>query len=154
MLGKLFDIIDNVNALSENKVMFNVLSDRVLQAQVLDLNTQNQLYEKGVDSLGQSLGDYSQATIYGTANFEGKIAKGQRYDHITLNDTGRFYNSFRFINEADGLTISANSITDEGTDLAKTFGQEIVGLTSESKAILIEEVTPRIVEEVRKEILR
>lgn len=154
MLGKLFKLIDNVQSLNKNEVMYEVLQDKTLQAEVLDLNTQKQLYDEGVDSLGRSLGEYSAATIYGTSTFEGKISKGQRYDHITLNDTGRFYNSFRFVNEADGFTITADSITDEGTDLTKTFGQEIIGLTSESKAILIDEIKPRMVEVVRAEILR
>lgn len=154
MFGKLQRLIDNVQNLNVNEVMYSAMQDKVLQSQVLDLNTKNQLYEQGVDALGNSLGEYATATIYGTSNFAGKIEKGQRYDHITLNDTGRFYDSFRFVNEADGFTITADSITDEGTDLTKQYGNKIIGLTSESKAILVEEVKPHVIEVVRKEIFR
>lgn len=136
MLDALFNIAKKATEIDENKLLQQSLSDTNIQQEVLDLNRINQLYERGIDSLGDSLGEYSPVTIQGTSNFEGKIEKGQRYDHITLNDTGEFYESFRFNNKKDGFEIEANTIK-EGTDLQDSFGKEIIGLTNESRQSLI-----------------
>lgn len=151
MLSKLRDIAKRVRDLDQNKIAFRVFEDKTLQAQVIDLNTQSQLYEKGIDAEGRSLGEYSLATIYGTSNFAGKIEKGQRYDHITLNDTGEFYQSFRFVNQSDGFTITADSVKD-GNDLEQVFGK-IVGLTKESIQEIIPEVREKMLIETRKTII-
>lgn len=151
MLSKLRDIAKRVRDLDQNKIAFRVFEDKILQAQVIDLNTQSQLYEKGIDAEGRSLGEYSLATIYGTSNFAGKIEKGQRYDHITLNDTGEFYQSFRFVNQSDGFTITADSVKD-GNDLEQVFGK-IVGLTQESVQEIIPEVREKMLIETRKTII-
>jgi len=140
-----------VRELDENKIAFKVFEDKNLQAQIIDLNTTSQLYNKGVDAEGRSLGEYSLATIYGTSNFSGKIEKGQRFDHITLNDTGEFYQSFRFVNQSDGFTITADSVKD-GNDLEKVFGK-IVGLTQESVQEIIPEVRESMLAETRKAII-
>lgn len=49
----------------------------------LDLN-KVQMYELGIDAKGKELGDYAPSTRVA------KQAKGQRYDHITLRDSGSF----------------------------------------------------------------
>ena len=56
-----------------------------------------ELHEKGIDSLGVSLGNYAATTIEGTAQFAGRAERGLRFDHITLFDTGDFYKSFKVI---------------------------------------------------------
>lgn len=145
MLKTLKGILSRAKKLDHHKVMKKALDEKGLQAQIIDLNTTTQLYEKGIDAFGRELGEYSQATIYGTARFAGKIEKGQRYDHITLNDSGKFYASFRIINQADGFTIRANTIKD-GQDLANIFGNKIIGLTQESKA----EITPELSQRMRE----
>lgn len=136
--------------MDENKLAKRVFDDPILQAQIIDLNTYGQLYDQGVDAMGRSLGDYSIATIYGTSNFAGKIEKGQRYDHITLNDTGDLYRSWRFRNESDGFTLTAATIKD-GTDLENAFGK-IVGLTPQSIQEIVPEVRAGLIEQVRKEL--
>jgi hypothetical protein len=150
MFGKLKSVLLRAASLDENKLAKRVFDDRTLQAQIIDLNTYGQLYDKGVDANGNSLGDYSTATIYGTSKFAGKIEKGARYDHITLSDSFDMYNSWRFINESDGFTLRADTIKD-GTDLENSFGK-IVGLTSESRSEIIPEVRERLIGEVRKEL--
>jgi len=85
---------------------------------IIDLNTIDQLYNEGIDSLGNSLGEYSAYT----KSIKG--AKGQRTDHITLKDTGEFYNSFRVILSGNKLQIVANPIK-EDTNLFREFGIDI-----------------------------
>lgn len=150
MFGKLKAVLKRAQNLDENKLAHRVFENRILQDQVIDLNTYGQLYDEGVNALGQSLGDYSPATIYGTAKFEGKISKGARYDHITLSDTFELYRSWRFVNQSDGFTLTADTIKD-GRDLENSFGK-IVGLTPQSRAQIIPEVRERLIGEVRKEL--
>jgi len=125
------------------------LSNTNIQQEILDLNRLDQLYDKGIDAKSDSLGEYSPATIEGTSNFLGKKQKGQRYDHITLNDTGEFYNSYVFKNEKDGFLIQADTLKD-GTDLADEFGKDIIGLTEDNKS----KVAGWLVEPMQQQILK
>jgi len=130
--------------------MKQTLDIPIVQAQIIDLNTQEQLFEKGVDSTGVSLGEYSPNTIEGTRFYLGKKQKGQRYDHITLRDTGDFYKSFRFLNFSDYFTFEADTIKD-GTDPNEKY-PDILGLTDASKTEASDIVLPHLAEIVRKKI--
>ena len=56
-----------------------------IKNKIIYLNTIEQLYEQGIDSEGLELYPfYSESTIIY------KKEKGQRFDHVTLNDTGFF----------------------------------------------------------------
>lgn len=125
--------------------VFNV---RSLQHDIIELNTEEQLYERGVDSEGRSLGAYSFVTKYHYKPIAAKEGRDGRTDHVTLKDTGDFYRSFRFKNEKDGFYFEANTIK-EDTDLAEVFGKEIIGLTNQSKA----DVSRWIKEPLQKETI-
>jgi hypothetical protein len=152
MFGLLTGLVKKIKALDQNKMVRQALSNTAIQQEILDLNRLDQLYDKGIDSAGDSLGEYSPATIEGTANFLGKKQKGQRYDHITLNDTGEFYGSFIFRNKKDEFEIQADALKD-GTDLTESFGNEIVGLTEENKSKLSGWLIEPIQKEIRKKLL-
>lgn len=153
MFGALTNIIKRVSKLDVNKIVRQSLSNTSIQQDILDLNKEDQLYDKGIDSTGDSLGEYSTATIEGTVNFEGKKQKGQRFDHITLKDTGEFYDSFIFKNNKDNFEIEADTLK-EGTDLIDNFGKDILGLTDENKTKLgqwlVEPMQKSILSEIRK----
>ena len=91
---------------------------------IIELNTEgektSQLFELGVDSQGNRLGDYSGFT----KNI--KASKGQRIDHITLKDTGEFYKSFKVTPNKKGFRITANPNKDD-SNLFDDFGVDIVG---------------------------
>lgn len=133
MFDKIHRKIERVRTFSKPSglsfIMNDVLKDKQIQAQILDLNTNNQLFEKGVDIFGNDLGDYANTTK------QYKQITGQRYDHITLNDTGDFYKSFRFDNQKTAFKISADTIKN-GDDLQNMF-PNIIGLTDESKEEVI-----------------
>jgi hypothetical protein len=153
----MFEAIKNrlkiVAKLDETKLLKSALSDKDLQDEITRMNTQDQLYELGIDSKGNSLGEYSHATIYGTKKYEGKIQKGQRYDHITLSDTFRFYNSFKVKVQSDGgFVISAKTDKGGGDDLARNYGQDILGLTQENLGYVRMEVKKSITKEIRKKL--
>ncbi len=158
MLDLLTSLLKKASKLDANKLMRQSLNNTAIQQEILDLNRLDQLYDKGIDAKDDSLGEYSPATIEGTANFLGKKQKGQRYDHITLNDTGEFYDSYIFKNEKDGFIIQADTIKSGGqiemtssvpatkgkkfiakfedTDLADVYGKDIIGLNNGNKSKL------------------
>lgn len=141
--------------LDERNLIKTLFEDQSFRKLIIDLNTHEQLYEKGIDSKGRSLGEYSIATIEGTKNFLGKKQKGQRYDHITLNDTGEFYNSFRVqLNYSDAsIQITANG--DKGdANLFQQFGVDILGLTEDSMSVLVNAAIPILKRKLKKQLQR
>ena len=133
-------LLENLNKFNLNDVFFALWKRNDVQDLIIELNTKgeptSQLYELGQDALGVSLGEYAPSTIEGTSNFEGKKSKGQRYDHITLNDSGSFYDSFKVNPTNRGYKITVNA--DKGdNDLIQDFGVEIVGLSKSNIDILL-----------------
>lgn len=126
MFTKLSKQIEKFRSLSENELMKYLSENQGLKEEIIYLNTYGQLWEKGVDSEDISLGQYSPYTI------EIKEKAGQRTDHITLNDTGAFYSSFKVSLTSDyELLITSQPIKDN-TNLLKEYGADIIGLTEDS----------------------
>jgi len=133
-----------------DKLFVEILKDDLVQAQIIDFNLE-QMYEGGIDSEGNTLGQYAQITVSYWKPLARSLGNDGRTDHITLKDTGEFYKSFRIKLDKDGFKITANTIK-EDTDLAKIY-PKVIGLTKESKAMVSELITPYMVEAIRKEIL-
>ena len=131
MFGTLRYKLLNVIALDEDKIIRDIVSNSGLQQDIIDLNREDQLYDKGIDADGNLVGDgrYSKMTI------QHKIETGERYDHVTLKDTGEFYESFKIKKGEAEIIITADTIKD-GKDLASIYGEKILGLTAENVAIL------------------
>jgi len=143
-LESLIQFFDKMINLDIDSIVENILRDAEFQRFIIDLNTEGQLFEKGIDSLGASLGSYAATTIEGTVNFEGKKSKGQRYDHITLKDTGDFYKSFAIKVQNGGFLIIANGQKDD-TNLLSEYGKNILGLTDENLQIVIDAIKDKII---------
>jgi hypothetical protein len=84
-----------------------------------------------VNAKGESLGEYS---LYTKAL---KQSDGRISDHVTLNDTGDFYNSFSVYLSGSNFIVSANTIKDT-SDLIADWGRDILGLNEESLKLLRE----------------
>lgn len=111
------------------------------EKEILDLN-RNQLYS-GIDSKGQSLGEYSPKTV------EYKKEKGQPYDRITLKDEGDFYAGFKI----DNTDYSIASTDFKNEQLTKDFGKDIHGLTKENAATITDEkFTPELTKALQDKI--
>jgi hypothetical protein len=86
------------------------------------MNTESQLFDEGIDSLGHDLGTYRPFTI------EVKKKTGLPYDRVTLFQDGTFYGSFRVTYDTESFTIDANG--DKGDkNLFDVYGENILGLT-------------------------
>jgi len=150
-------IKSNLKALDINSIIGSILSQPEVKKFIIELNTKgqpsSQLFEQGIDSLGISLGNYAGTTIEGTSNFEGKKEKGQRFDHITLEDTGDFYNSFVVTVGKDKITIEADPIK-EDTNLLVEYGNDILGLTDQNLQLVIDHLRDGIKKEFKAAVLR
>lgn len=118
---------------------------------IIQLNTEDQLFNKGINSSGVNLerigGYYSGKTV------RIKKEKGQPVDRVTLKDTGAFYRSFEvFLDGQNNIGITAASVKD-GTDILERWGENVLGLTSENKAKVSEVARPMLIELLRKNIL-
>jgi hypothetical protein len=116
--------------------------------QIIHLNTTKQLYERGIDSEGNSLGEYSPTTVF-IKLFE--RSPTQVVDRVTLKDTGEFYKSFNLYQDSErNIHIEADTVKDD-TDLVERYGA-ILGLTNESMAILIDTALPIVINKIKNEI--
>lgn len=131
-------ILDNIINLDQDLIIENILKDKGFQRFIIDLNTEEQLFEQGIDSLGASLGEYTTFTK------AVKKAKGQRLDHITLEDTGEFYKSFAIKVQNGGFLIIADG-QKEDTNLLDRYGKEILGLTDENLQIVIDAIKEKLI---------
>tara|TARA_R110000803_G_scaffold21326_1_gene53838 strand:- start:300 stop:758 length:459 start_codon:yes stop_codon:yes gene_type:complete len=129
-------LLNNVNNLDLNDIFYTLWNDNKVQQYIIRLNTAgektSQLYNLGVDSLGKTLGDYTDYTVQMKMNGDGD----KRVDHITLIDSGGFYNSFIVAPSKKGFKISSNPIMDDGTDLLDRF-PDVEGLTKENEEVLL-----------------
>lgn len=142
-----YKALTKVSLLNKDSVFVVVFNTPQVKNMVIEMNTRDQLYQKGVDSKGTPLeaigGSYSDLTI------QIKSEKGQRVDHVTLNDTGDFYRSWVVTVQAGRINITANTIKDVD-DLQSRWGGDILGLTEESR----EKLTNYAVIKYREYILK
>ena len=73
-----------------------------------------------------------------------------RVDHITLRDTGEFYESFKVVPLLRGFRIEADPDKGGGDNLFDDFGEDIVGLSEENILILCRFIQPFFTEEAKK----
>jgi len=147
MLDAIFTLLNKAQSLNQDFAVMAMDKPANLN-KVVELNTRGQLYDKGIDSEGTPLeaigGNYSPKTK------RYKAEQGQRYDHVTLEDTGEFYESEKAQFESDGsILITADTIKD-GQDLQDRWGKNILGLTTESQLELKPLLTDDIIKETRQ----
>lgn len=141
------------NALSDRFIGLEIFSNPEIKDLIIDLNTKDQLFKKGVDSKNNPLPTYSKFTEILSG---GRKKEGEPF---TLNDTGEFYRSFviKVLNSGDAEII-ADTIKEDpltGTsDLLDTASQFILGLTDESKEILRKVFKEKIIEKIRSDLSR
>ena len=165
MFSALIAKIQAVQSLTVASVFRQLFLDHEFTDYIIFLNTRKQLYEQGINSKDERLDQiqtggqngrlaegYSYNTIHGVpGKYQGKIAKGQPIDRITLFDTGEFYESFRcrwVAGDDPGIQITANTIK-EGTDLLREWGKDIIGLDDDSIGLLQDMAKKKIREIVR-----
>ena len=136
-----------INRLSDDAIWFNSV-DQEVKDMIIQMNTEDQLEERGVDSIGRQLGDYAPYTI-----IEKKL-KGQRYDHVTLKDTGAFYDSWVVTVNRNYIEIDADDTSHYDVPLFQVWGEDVLGLTPENMDILRGVIAEKYAEYIYNELLR
>lgn len=142
-LDKLFDSLDNLN---EDKIWLFAI-DKEVQEEMIRINTEDQLEEEGIDSLGRKLGNYAPSTI------AYKRRKGQRYDHVTLKDTGDFYNSFNIKVNVNEIIFDADDFSKYDQPLFEVWGVDVLGLTDENMNYIKEMIVENYIKFLLNELL-
>lgn len=149
----IFHRLKAIAKLKERQLFKIVFDDKRAKDLIIDLNTQKQLKERGINSMGQLLssvgGKYSPVTI-GISQAKGQPKKSEYI--IDLHDTGEFYRSFRVIVSQGQIEITADTIKDDD-DLIQDWGEDILGLTENNLQILQDFAILAYQKEVRKRIL-
>jgi hypothetical protein len=152
-LTRVISKLNNIARIEVGPIIQSIFQEGNIQDEIIRLNTIDQLFEKGENSLGIRLenigGPYSQATV------QIKQEKGQPTDRITLRDKGDFYNSWEVIaNTGDTyITIKVDPWKAGPTNLLDEWGVEVVGLNKENTIWLINEIRTKMVAKIKAYIL-
>ena len=150
--GPLHNIINNALSFDLDRAFFSLFSQPEFKEMVLLLNRKKQLFKERVNSLGVKLSDvgggyaaYTEDVNAGvTFTYEGESMTKQEGDSPNLYDSGEFYESFEVTVGIGFFQITADPIKDDGTNLFDEWGEDILGLTQESKTLLVEFLTPAL----------
>jgi len=158
MFDEIIRLAENFKTLDVNRILFQILSKQEFQDFIRVLNLRDQLFE-GIDSLGIELDSYSPGTETilnaegeNAFQYEGKSKKKIAGQPIFLFDTGDFYESFKITINPEDITLDADGIKEDGTDLFAEFGDDILGLTDENLQLLINKISETIIPEIFKKL--
>ena len=113
-----------------------------------DAITEDQLFNKGEDGLGRSLGEYSDSTKQFKNTIAAQLGRDSRSDHITLRDFGDFHSSIKVALTSKGIEIKSKP-QKEKTNLIDQFGEAILFVNEEN---LNEFIRPHLLDDLRKDI--
>ena len=149
----ILDLQERIKTFKDNLInglyVREIIQDGYTTSFIIDTNTDNQLFEQGINSLGVNISDYAP---YSPITITIKQSKGQPTNRVTLKDEGDFYSSFYLDVNNEQFEIKA---TDEKTDaLIKKYGKDILGLTDDNLKILIwEYIYPELLSKAKEVIL-
>jgi len=148
MFPVLTQLFNNAKNLNQDRIWILAMDEEVKQ-EIIRMNTKDQLFDKGVDSLNKSLGVYSQTSVN---------KYGKRPGRIQLYDTGEFYESFRVLVDESGLVILADALKvgDGGVDdLAVKYGIDILGITDSNKELLLRTfIEPKYIDAIINDLMK
>lgn len=131
VLEELRDRVVELNeGLASGKFIRRIILDN--EAYIIDMNAQEQLYERGINRLGVKISDYAP---YAPLTIEIKKAKGQPTNRVTLRDEGDFESSFHL--EVGDTQFEIRASDPKTEELIKKYGRQILGLTDENLEELI-----------------
>lgn len=138
----LTEFLRNLERAKLSEAVLKVIEDNELKA--VELNTEDQLYDKGILANGKSVGEYSNFTK------QIKQGKGQRYDHITLRDTSNFHDSFYV--DADKWPVLFGARDWKESMLVERYGEDIFGLTKSNTDVFGKAILPEVQDAFKKEL--
>lgn len=147
MLGRVNKILNRAQNLDRNLIWFEAMDEQV-QDEIIRLNTKDQLGDKGIDALDQSLGEYAPFTV------RVRSSLGLQTGHIDFKVTGDYWESWDTQVRRYVLVITVNDerYNELVNDLG--FSPDHVGLTIANwDKVIREYIQPNWVESVKKQLL-
>lgn len=139
---------NKVRKVNSRKITLKVIQENDNIA--IDLNTDEQLGKRGIDSTGKKL-----PTPYAPLTIAIKKATGRGFgsvtDHITLYGEGDFHKAW-FL-DAKRFPTVFGSKDPKADELAREWGKDIFGLTKQNEDAFIKEIEGEIYQELQKAIL-
>lgn len=147
-LASIFKLRDNALKIKEG-VQGGLWCKEIVEkeeARICDMNSEEQLYEKGQNALGVDIMDYLP---YRPLTIRIKTEKGQPTDRVTLRDTGDFHGSFFVEANNEGFRIDAKDWKRD--ELVQKYGMQIFGLNDENMNELAHQVMlPELINKVKE----
>lgn len=132
------------DVLEDGSLMSDIV--REFEPEICEMNTENQLFEKGVTATGISIDTYAP---YSAKTIEIKTVKNQPTDRVTLRDEGDFHRDFYL--EITNQYFYISSRDSKAEKLAEKYGEDIFGLTDENAELLTHEyIKPELLEKARE----
>ena len=147
MIPRVSKILKRAQNLDKNLIWIESMDEQV-QDEIIRLNTEDQLGDKGIDSLDQSLGDYAPFTV--------RVRRylGLQTDHIDFKVTGEYWESWDTEVRRDVLVITVNESRYDELVNDLGFSPDHVGLTIANwDKVIREYIQPNWVESVKKQLL-
>lgn len=123
------ELIKDLRSIDLEKISLKELEGKKEEA--FDLNTEDQLFSKGEDSEGQTLGQYAPLSVVLRSE------AGLPVDRITTRVTGRFHDAW--IGNFAKFPVYFDSTDSKTPDLLALFGKRIFGLTPQNINVLLED---------------
>lgn len=146
MINDLQKIVTRLQNFQDSLIDF--IKDELMENEelIVTMNSDEQLFEEGINRVGVSISDYMPYTIKTLAI---KTIKGQPTDRVTLRDTGDFESSFWVEFGTDKFEIKASDFKTE--KLIVKYGKQIMGLTDDNLDYIISaKIKSRLMTEIRK----
>ena len=139
------DLINRVQNFESNINQYIKAEIAEDEAYICDMNSQNQLYERGINSKNKKIADYAP---YTSTTIAIKKLKGQPTNRVTLRDTGEFHASFFLY--IDDYKFFIDATDDKVNKLAFKYGEDIFGLTDDNiNELTWEYIYPMLTDKIR-----
>ena len=151
---KIYEYCQRLIALKnkENQIFKIVVDNRTIKDLIVFLNTEQQMGEEHVDSLGQELfNKFTDRTTYSL--FQEKRHRERAGKPYRLFDTGDYWDSFE-AKVGNGFIVIKSDPRKGDDNIEDSFGNNLEGLTDESLKALIKLAHEFYVKWYRREILR
>ncbi len=144
-MDALIQFCDNIIKLDIDELLAEIYDRSEFKELVAKLNLQDQLFAKGINSKGVSLGEYAESTK------KKKRKDGLPDDRITLFQSGNFYDTIEIIPDNDGFWIVMDG-RKRNTDLFVRYGEDVLGLTDENFEPLKDLINEELVKLIQEKI--
>jgi hypothetical protein len=133
----LFSIAENLTSLDPVQLITKILGRAEIQKLIIELNTENQLEELNENAFSVKL-----VSIGGSYSPGYAASKGVPVNSIDLNNTGRYYKTFKVVPLSNGNAeiTSDNTIHGSDTYLANERWGEVEGLNQKNTVIVLEAI--------------